>query len=99
MEAALAGTLQWFVLRRQVRQAGWWVPVAVAGHAVAAPLALYVGLPDAVWGYLDWTAGGVPAVLSGMTYGALSGMTYGAVTGPVLARLLARRIPAGPARR
>ena len=57
MEAALAGTLQWLVLRRQVRQAGWWVPVAVAGHAVAAPLALCV-VPDARMGLPGLDGGG-----------------------------------------
>lgn len=37
--ACTLGVLQWLVLRRQVRRAGWWIAISAVGWAVAAALA------------------------------------------------------------
>ena len=55
-----AGVGQWFILRNQVRQAGWWIPVSGLGWSIA--LAVVFALTRD-WG---WTiTGGVAAALTG----------------------------------
>jgi len=45
--ALLVGLLQWRILRRHVRRAGWWVPATVAGWSLpAAALGLAGGPPS-----------------------------------------------------
>jgi len=42
---ALAGTLQWLVLRKHVARAGWWVPANTVGWLVAIPVGDLAGPP------------------------------------------------------
>ena len=39
----VAGVLQWFVLKRQVQRAGWWVLACTVGWVVGIPVAKMVG--------------------------------------------------------
>ncbi len=39
---AVTGTMQWFVLRRQVARAGWWVLVSIVSWAVSQAVGAYV---------------------------------------------------------
>jgi hypothetical protein len=83
---ALLGVTQWWVLRRYVAGAGWWV----AANAGAWILGLAVGLagPSLV---ADWAATGV-VIAMGAGTGILMGGLVGAVTGAVLVRLLRHRL-------
>jgi hypothetical protein len=63
---ALAGTMQWFVLRRWVAHAGWWLAVSSIGWVVAT------------WAYVLVTRANDVHLLEGA---AVSGMLSGAITG------------------
>jgi len=82
---ALLGVTQWWVLRRYVAHAGWWVPA----NAGAWILGLAVGFagPSLIE---DWNATGV-VIAMGATTGVLMGALVGAITGGVLVRLLRHR--------
>jgi hypothetical protein len=79
---AVAGTLQWLVLRRWVSCAGWWVFASSVSWLGAAW----------VFGYLTSEAGGVTDVHF-LIGGAASGTLSGAITGAVLVWLLRRPLP------
>jgi hypothetical protein len=83
---ALLGVTQWWVLRRYVARAGWWV----AANAGAWILGLAVGFAGPAL-VADWTATGV-VVAMGATTGIVMGGLVGAVTGGVLVRLLRQRV-------
>lgn len=73
---ALAGTIQWIVLRRWVTRAGWWVVISSVGWAVA-------GLA-----YMRLTRGNDVALPLG---GAISGALSGGITGLGMVWLLRAR--------
>jgi hypothetical protein len=91
LAAGLTGLAQWFVLRRSVAGAGWWVVAGALGFMVGSipGLALaFLGLGEAVGkGYFGWVA------LNGLMCG-INGAIGGAISGAVLLRLLRRRVPA-----
>lgn len=70
---AMAGLMQWFVLRRQVSRAGWWVLASIVGWAVSG----------AVWGLGAQHGMGLEALVV-----FLAGGAGGAVTGLALVWLL-----------
>jgi hypothetical protein len=75
----LVGLLQWLILRRQVKRAGWWV--------LASTLLVFGGLlAGAAAGFgLGLVKGGLAnATLFGFAGGAAFGMTTGAVLGRLL---------------
>lgn len=71
---AMAGLMQWFVLRRQVSRAGWWVLASTVGWAVSGPV---LGLSAQYGMYFS------PLVVS-----LGGGVGLGAVTGLALVWLL-----------
>ena len=75
--ALLTGYLQWRVLRRNTKRAGWWVPACVVGWGGAL---LAVDLPHLL-GYTDSALVNLAAILSG-------GVVLGLVSGGVLVWLL-----------
>jgi hypothetical protein len=85
---ALLGVTQWWVLRRYVARAGWWV-AANAGAWILGLAAGFAG-PSLV---PDWTATGV-VIAMGATTGIVMGGLVGAVSGGVLVRLLRHRVGA-----
>jgi hypothetical protein len=76
---AVAGTMQWLVLRRWVSCAGWWV------------LASSISWVGAAWVFANLTRGADVHFLLG---GAASGSLSGAITGVVLVWLLRHPRPA-----
>lgn len=81
------GLLQWLVLRRQVPQAGWWVPASALGWVVALPAWGMILLVSDVGGPFVAVAFGV--ALAGA--GALAGAANGAITGIALVWFLRSR--------
>lgn len=87
-----AGLLQWFVLRRQVSDAGLWVAACIGGG-------LAVGVLGAAVGVLAGVGAGVvgglrPAVEVGAdTAGVAAAVSYGAVVGVVQWLVLQRQFP------
>ena len=45
MVGAVVGVLQWLILRRQLRRAGWWVPASIVGWAMGQAAHGAIGLP------------------------------------------------------
>lgn len=77
---AAAGTLQWLILRRQVRRAGWWV----LASAILVFAGLIAGLLIAVT-----LTGEMPGVSASMVaFAAVAGTVFGMTSGFVLVRLL-----------
>jgi hypothetical protein len=83
----LPGLLQWLVLRRQVEQAGWWVPAQavslLAATAVFFPAMLVAGRA------MGWE---FPSAQAWGFSGALAGLLDGAIGGAVLVWLLRQPI-------
>lgn len=53
----LAGAAQWWVLRRHVPRAGWWIPVSAVGWLIAVPVGDIGGPPGwAIYGAITGTA-------------------------------------------
>jgi hypothetical protein len=79
------GLAQWLVLRRYVREAGWWAPANVVAWLAGLPIT-FIGpalVPD-----------GSPAALwlgVGVVCGLLMGLIVGAITGVALVRIVARQ--------
>ena len=78
---------QWWVLRRYVARAGWWLPANMAAWALGMPL-IFIGVGLASGG----GAVTLGAVLILLTSLAAAGAVVGAVHGAVLVRLLGGRI-------
>lgn len=77
---AAAGTLQWLILRRQVRRAGWWV--------LASTILVFAGLIAGLLIAVTLT-GEMPGVSAGMVaFAAVSGAVFGMTSGFVLMWLL-----------
>jgi hypothetical protein len=94
----IAGVMQWSVLRRQVRHAGWWVLASVAGWTAGAAIRTTIaavvlgGFADrsgsaGIWD-ATWTATGEIPFLSSTVSGGISGAVDGAITGASLNWLL-----------
>lgn len=49
---ATIGLAQWFVLRREIKRIGWWVPATLAGYASIGLLPLIAGVFQPAWP--DW---------------------------------------------
>jgi hypothetical protein len=83
------GGAQWWVLRRCVTHAGWWVIAnAVAWPAgVAIPVVGMALLPDSI--------GALMMLVIGVICGLLMGAVVGAITGIALVRLLPERAMEG----
>lgn len=91
---ALTGILQWCVLRRHVRRAGWWLSASTLGWAVSMAVA------GTIWlvGYQGVTE--PPQILYSalLLLGGLvaGGIVLGAVTGAALVWLLMQPVPPVP---
>lgn len=89
---AVLGILQWLVLRRQVAQAGWWVPASiacfVAGILVAAQVVVWIDstMRDISWVVVDPFVG-ISLIL------VIKAVVYGAIIGLALILLLSRPHP------
>jgi hypothetical protein len=70
------GLAQWFLLRKTVGQAGWWIP--------ASTLAVWLGLAFGVWTSVIAGSGPLGAIIGAQFGGALAGT----ITGLVLTRLI-----------
>ncbi len=90
VSAAVVGILQWLVLRRRVRRAGWWVLASIASWVIGERLGLYVGFE------LAMRAGGAAYVFGqdlasiafSASFEAVIGAMAGSMTGIVLVWLL-----------
>lgn len=94
MLGVVGGIAQWRLLRRRVRQAGWWVLASALGFTIggAAGIAAVVLVADAVDQALGGGLVAFAAVLA--LLGAVGGTVGGAITATVLVRL--PRPPASP---
>lgn len=81
---------QWWVLRRHVARAGWWLPANML--AWAGGMAVIFAVVGAVVGDGPFTPVAAIMLLAGL---ALAGAVVGAVHGAVLVRLLRAPQPAG----
>jgi hypothetical protein len=79
LSGAVAGILQWLVLRGKVSRAGWWVLASTVGWALAKTVSEVIP-----WGGTD-DCSLVPQVVSGVVLGA--------ITGAALVWLLRQPIP------
>jgi hypothetical protein len=77
---ATAGTLQWLILRRQVRRAGWWV--------LASTILVFAGLIAGLLVAMALTGEGPGVSVSGAAFAAVAGAVFGMTSGVVLLRLL-----------
>jgi hypothetical protein len=93
VNAAVVGILQWLVLRRHVRRAGWWVFASIAAWAIGNQTAIFI------WFYvMMFTVGVVSSLIRdpsslallalSVTYPAVIGAIAGSITGIVLVWLL-----------
>ena len=86
------GVAGWWVLRRDVSHAFWWILASTAGILVAA------GLSNVLGRVLHTLMSGVVGDSTARTIGTLLIVSlfltgYGGITGPVLARLLRQTVP------
>ena len=81
----VSDVLQWPALRRQVSEAGWWVPISVAGGVTVGAAGLAVGVVVAFAAGMD--AG---ADAAGVAAAALFGLVVGTLQRLVLLRRFAR---------
>ena len=83
---ALSGIMPWFVLRRQVAWAGWWIPAHMLGSLVGGALGIVAFHSVGLLGLYQftWTAAG-----------AMFGAGLGAITGIALIWLLSHPISDG----
>ncbi len=92
LPTGLAALGQWLVLRRQVRQAGWWIAGGVAGWLIATAFVdrLMSVLSPPTWHIaFSWT-------LWFLLFTLLSGAGVGLLTGSVLVLLLRRAVADTP---
>lgn len=75
-----AGTLQWLILRRQVKHAGWWAP--------ASAILMFAGLITGLTAAMILTGEGPGVSVSGAIFAAMAGAVFGMTSGFILARLL-----------
>jgi hypothetical protein len=80
----VSGILPWFVLRRQLARAGWWVPAHLLGSLLGGAMGIVAFHAVILIGFyqFDWAAAG-----------AIFGAGLGAVTGITLVWLLRQPIP------
>lgn len=80
----VSGILPWLVLRRQLAQAGWWVPAHLLGSLVGGAMGIVAFHAVSLIGFyqLVWAAAG-----------AMFGAGLGAITGITLVWLLRQPIP------
>jgi hypothetical protein len=76
------GGAQWWILRRYVAHAGWWILV----NAIAWPLG--VAIPVVGMALLPDRAGPISMLAVGIASGVCMGALVGAITGAAMARLL-----------
>ena len=94
---AIIGLMQWFVLRRHVSRAHWWIWANGAGwlpFTIILKFGFNVLLPRAGAWSNDLQSGGSPLAWIGIMFllGAISGAFVGAITGVALVRLFRLRI-------
>jgi len=86
---ALTGIPQWFVLRRYVSKAGWWLIVAPIGLAVSLVPLLYYWLLMGWKDYWFWVRDDIIlVVMRGAVLGAIGGVLFGIFTAIALSALL-----------
>jgi hypothetical protein len=83
----LMGGAQWFVLRRRVSRAGWWI----VANAVAWPVG--VAVPVVALSLVPDNAAAWMMIAVGVISGILMGVVVGAITGFALARLVRSPLP------
>jgi hypothetical protein len=83
----LSGVLQWLVLRRRLRRAGWWIPATVGGWIGAVLVAAVVsyGIENVLYSYGSFARG--------ILYTVAAGPCIGAVIGASQMLVLRRRVP------
>jgi hypothetical protein len=85
------GLGQWWVLRRHVEWAGWWIPAQAAAWAVGMPI---------IFQMVDWVAPGPFTLRDALVAAAMlfaAGAAVGAVHGVVVVRLVQRPLDGGTA--
>jgi hypothetical protein len=87
LSGTLSGALQWLVLRRHIRRAGWWVPASAAGWV--GGFALFLLLAVSSVSVVEMSAA-TTGLLLRFSLGAMAGAGVGAATG-VLQWLVLRR--------
>ena len=102
MGVAVAGVLQWLVVRQQLPRSGWWAPSSIVAVAVAGVVGLAVGVALAVFvganmvaeaGTVGVIVGGTVLGGAAMAHGAEASGRAGGLVGPGQHRGLARRRP------
>lgn len=91
---ALVGTMQWFVLRRQVYRAGWWVVTSTVGWAVGGVVRLAI-LGAAMTGLEGVPVPGVLWIMADAAVSVVVGIVGGVITGGPLVWLLRHPVPKG----
>jgi hypothetical protein len=87
---AIAGIMQWLVLRQHVSQASWWVLASTVGWAVGGAVGGDVGGAAVGAGNLAIIA---DRAMSGAPVGALGGAVAGSITGIALVWLFQHPTP------
>ena len=89
VEGTLLGMMQWFVLRREVAGAGWWMPASVLGWLLGG-LVFFPGWTS--WDGVDnILSEHMALIVSHSIPRALGGLVCGTVTGAALLILLKKR--------
>lgn len=91
------GFFQWFVLRGQVEDASWWIPINVIAYAFAVPIAAEIGSFSNVGGSANYNQSFASSlVLLTSEAGIICGIVAGAISGLGLIWLLHWRIANTP---
>ena len=98
VSAAVVGTIQWLVLRRHVRRAGWWPPASIVSGFIAESLGFYAGFDVALRAAAVAYRFGenLTAIVFSASQQAVIGAFAGSMTGIVLVWLLRHPRPNAP---
>ncbi len=93
--AAVVGIVQWFVLRRWVRRAGWWVLASIAGWAIGRTSGSYAGFYVALYagGAVSSWGQDLSSIVVPVSFEAAIGAIAGSITGIALVWLLRHPYP------
>ena len=88
--AVVVGTMQWLVLRKHLKQAGWWIPATIVGWALAG------GVSGSLSGVMGGAVTGVGpdhGPVGFLVAAALSAATVGFLPGAMQLLVLRRQVP------